>query len=89
MSDKLFAEVQAGASLKKTETQDKSGPVIDNEVKLKKNDRGSFLKEVESGAELKHAETNDKSGPTISGDTKVGQNNHGNLFSEIKAKGKE
>jgi len=51
--------------LKKTETVDKSGPVIDSNVNVKKVDRNTLLDDVKSEHELKHTETVDKSAPVI------------------------
>jgi len=89
MADKVFSEIASGsAALKHVETTDKSAPVIEGGVQLKKHDRGSLLTEVQAGTELKHADTVDKSAPAIA-DAKVGQNSHATLFSEIKQKGGE
>jgi hypothetical protein len=51
--------------LKKAETVDKSVPVIEVDVVIKKYDRTPLLEEVKSEHELKHAETEDKSAPVI------------------------
>ncbi len=51
-----------------TDIQDKSAPVIPEQVKLKmifRVERHVFLKSIEEGIELSRAETNDKSSPAI------------------------
>ncbi|EAL72792.1 hypothetical protein DDB_G0270884 [Dictyostelium discoideum AX4] len=82
----LLAEINKGADLKHTETQDKSAPKIGSDVHIKKNDHASLLSEVEQGAKLKHAETDDKSAPKINENTTIKPNNHSALLGEIKAK---
>ncbi|EGG23934.1 actobindin [Cavenderia fasciculata] len=86
MSDALFSQVQAGANLKKAETVDKSGPVIDKDVHVKENNHGALLKELSTDHKLNKAETVDKSGPVIEKDVHVKENNRGALLGEIKAK---
>ncbi|KAF2072083.1 hypothetical protein CYY_006603 [Polysphondylium violaceum] len=83
----LLSEVAKGANLKSVETVDKSGPKIDSDVHIKKNEHGALLGEISKGANLTHVETVDKSAPKIDANTHVGQNQHGALLSEIKAKG--
>ncbi|PRP89373.1 hypothetical protein PROFUN_01236 [Planoprotostelium fungivorum] len=82
----LLKGIETGASLKHVETADKSGPVIEGGVQLKKHDRAGLLGEITTEHKLNHAETVDKSAPVVS-DAKVGQNNHAGLFAEVKAKG--
>ena len=76
-------------SLKKAETVDKSVPVIEGDVKIKKVDRTGFLNEVSQEHALKHAETVDKSVPVISADVHVGESKRPSLLAEIKAKASE
>ena len=87
MSDKLFSEVEKGASLKHVETVDKSAPQIDDGVQIKKVDRTGFLSEVEKGAELKPAETDDKSAPVIEKDVKIEESKRPALLAEIQKAG--
>jgi len=47
------------------EFHDKSAPVIDSEIKIKKIDRNELLNEVAQEHDLKHADTVDKSAPVI------------------------
>jgi DNA-directed RNA polymerase subunit RPC12/RpoP len=51
--------------LKKAETVDKSTPVIESDVVIKKYDVKPLLEEVKADHELKHTETEDKSAPVI------------------------
>ncbi|KAK5575980.1 hypothetical protein RB653_007116 [Dictyostelium firmibasis] len=88
-SNPLLAEINKGADLKHTTTEDKSAPKIDSDVHIKKNEHASLLSEVQKGAELKHTETVDKSGPKIEDNVTVKPNNHSSLLTEIKAKGAE
>jgi len=74
-------------SLKKTETVDKSAPVISPDVKLKTVDRDPFLTEVAGDHTLKHVETVDKSGPAIPSDVQVKKHDRGGLLKEIETKG--
>eukprot|EP01103_Thecamoeba_quadrilineata_P002197 TRINITY_DN12191_c0_g1_i1.p1 TRINITY_DN12191_c0_g1~~TRINITY_DN12191_c0_g1_i1.p1 ORF type:complete len:321 (-),score=41.97 TRINITY_DN12191_c0_g1_i1:141-974(-) len=55
----------SNAPLKKAETVDKSAPVIENDVVIKKVDRTPFLEEIKAEPELKPTETDDKSAPVI------------------------
>ena len=47
----LMSEVEKGAALKAAETNDRSAPVIEEGVSVKKVDRQGFLSEVAKGAE--------------------------------------
>jgi len=51
--------------LKKVTTVDKSAPVIDSEVKIKKSERKNLMEEVSQTHDLKQTETVDKSAPVI------------------------
>ena len=63
MDKGLQAAISAGADLKKTETVDKSAPVISGAIE---NSLGGDLKDqIEKGANLKKATTVDKSAPVI------------------------
>lgn len=77
----------AEAKLKHAETVDKSAPLIEGDVKIKKVDRTGFLNEVTAEHQLKHAETVDKSAPVITADVHVGESKRPALLAEIKAKG--
>jgi len=90
MADKVISEIAGGAKpeLKHAETIDKSAPVIDKSVKVKKVDREGFLDEVSKGKELKKAETVDKSAPVIGEDVKVKKNERPALLGDIQ-KGKD
>eukprot|EP01103_Thecamoeba_quadrilineata_P020131 TRINITY_DN8486_c0_g1_i1.p1 TRINITY_DN8486_c0_g1~~TRINITY_DN8486_c0_g1_i1.p1 ORF type:complete len:291 (-),score=44.43 TRINITY_DN8486_c0_g1_i1:78-950(-) len=57
--------------LKKTETVDKSAPVIEPTVVIKKVDRAPLLDEVKADHELKPVETVDKSAPVIEPTTHI------------------
>jgi len=57
--------------LKKAETLDKSQPVIEQDVVIKKVDRTPFIEEVQSEHELKPATTLDKSNPVIEQDVVI------------------
>ena len=46
-----MSEVEKGAALKAAETNDRSAPVIEEGVSVKKVDRQGFLSEVAKGAE--------------------------------------
>ncbi|KYQ88553.1 actobindin [Tieghemostelium lacteum] len=87
MSNPLLSEISKGANLSHAETVDKSKPVIESGVTLKKNEHGALLTEVTKGAELKHTETVDKSAPVIDKDAHIKPSNHANLLGEIKSKG--
>jgi len=65
MAEKIIADIEKEHALKHVETVDKSGPMIENDVHIKKVDREGFLKAIEKGADLKHADTVDKSGPKV------------------------
>ncbi|KAK5575979.1 hypothetical protein RB653_007137 [Dictyostelium firmibasis] len=84
----LLAEINKGADLKHTTTEDKSAPKIDSDTHIKKNDHASLLGEVSKGADLKHVETKDRSAPNTEGAT-VKTNNHSALLGEIKSKNQE
>jgi hypothetical protein len=57
--------------LKKVETLDKSQPVIEQDVVIKKVDRTPFIEEVQSEHDLKPATTVDKSTPVIEQDVVI------------------
>jgi len=65
MSEVINVGRTNAAPLKKAETVDKSIPVIEPDVVIKKYDRTPLLDEVKSDHELKHTETEDKSAPVI------------------------
>jgi hypothetical protein len=84
----LLQSIEEGAKLKKTETVDKSGPVIEK-VKIKKVDRGGLLKEIEGGKSLKSAEeVKDRSAPQITEDAKVKKSDRPDMLQQIE-KGKQ
>ena len=85
--DKVLGDINK-AELKHTETVDKSAPVIDKDVSVKKCDRKEMLAGVETQKDnLKHTETVDKSAPVIDKDAKVGQSQRPALLAEIQKKG--
>lgn len=86
--DKIAADIEKGKELKHVETQDKSAPKIESDVKIKKVDRGGFLQEVEKGKDLKHAETVDKSAPQLDPNVHVKKIDRGEFLQEVE-KGKE
>jgi uncharacterized protein YjbJ (UPF0337 family) len=53
------------SKLHHVETVDKSCPIIEKDVQIKKCDREPFLGEVKEGVDLKHVETIDKAQPKI------------------------
>merc|ERR1712188_208220 len=92
----LLNDIAEGAELKKTETVDKSGPVIDSDVKVKPSARPALLGEIQhkgvtseiaTGVTLKKAETVDKSGPVIEEGVTVKKSARPALLEEIKKKG--
>jgi len=89
-SFKGFTEVVSSVSnspkkdLKKVETVDKSAPVIDSDVKIKKIDRKEHLDEVASEHQLKHQETVDKSAPVIEPGVVVKKVDRQSLLSSIE-----
>merc|ERR1712188_126063 len=86
--DKITSEIEGGKpALKPTETVDKSGPVIEEGVTVKKVDRAPLLNDIAEGAELKKTETVDKSGPAIDPDVKIKESARPALLEEIKKKG--
>jgi hypothetical protein len=78
-------QIKTGSKLSHAETVDKSAPVIDPEVKVKKVDRTGLLSEVEKSHDLKHAEVNDKSSPAIPAAVKTGD--HTGLLQEVESEG--
>jgi len=83
MSNVLTA-VSKPKELKKTETVDKSAPIIDSSVKIKHADRNTLLDEVKSGPELKHTETVDKSVPVIESTVNVKKIDRKSILEEVK-----
>jgi len=71
--DQINSEIGSGSHpLKPTQTVDKSKPLIEADVKVKKVDRSPFLSEVAGEHDLSHvAERNDRSDPHIDPDTHV------------------
>jgi len=63
--NEVVSSVHEPKNLKKVDTNDKSAPVIDSDVKIKKIDRQGLLDEVASEHHLKPQETVDKSAPVI------------------------
>merc|ERR1712098_128862 len=88
MADQVLKDIEGDHSLKHVETVDKSAPVIDSEVHIKKVDREGFLNEVKADHSLKHVETTDKSAPAIDPEVHVKKVDRTGLLSEIEA-GKE
>jgi len=84
MSNVLSA-VSQPKELKKAETVDKSAPMIDNSVKIKKVDRNSLLEEVKSDHELKKTETVDKSAPVLDSTIHVKKIDRNCLLDEVKS----
>merc|ERR1712110_1323819 len=74
--------------LKKTETVDKSGPVIDSDVKVGKSAMPDVMAGVKAGAELKKVETVDKSAPAIEKDTKIAAAPQKDVFLAAAAEGR-
>jgi len=74
-------QIKTGSKLVHAETDDKSAPVIDPEVKIKKVDRSGLLSEVEKPHELKKTEVDDKSSPAMPAPLKVGD--HTGLLEEV------
>ncbi|GAM17906.1 hypothetical protein SAMD00019534_010810 [Acytostelium subglobosum LB1] len=88
MSDQLFQEVQLGTALKQTYTVDKSVPLIDSNIHIKKNDHCYLLHEIEATYYKLNPvpQVNDKSAPLIEEDTRIQQHNRAALFNDIKMK---
>ena len=63
MDKGLQDAIAGGASLKKTETVDKSAPVISGAIENSLD--GDLKSQIEKGASLKKATTVDKSAPVI------------------------
>jgi hypothetical protein len=84
-SEKVHEQIKTGSKLVHTETVDKSAPVIDPEVKVKKVDRTGLLSEVEAPHELKHTDVNDKSSPAIPSALKTGDQK--GLLEEVEKEG--
>mmetsp|Transcript_12142 Transcript_12142/g.48839 ORF Transcript_12142/g.48839 Transcript_12142/m.48839 type:complete len:89 (+) Transcript_12142:55-321(+) len=80
----LMAEISKGTELKAAETVDKSAPIIEEGVSVKKVDRSGFLNEVSAGKDLKPAETVDKSAPVIEDGVKIQESKRPALLAEIK-----
>jgi len=79
MGNVLTAVSQPRAELKKTETVDKSAPIIEDNLKIKHVDRNNLLSQVKSDHELTKTETVDKSAPVIDSTIivkKVDRNTH-------------
>jgi hypothetical protein len=84
----VVADVAKGATdLKHVETVDKAAPKIEDNVTIKKIDKGARLEEIAKGADLKHVETVDKAAPKIE-DVKIKNNEMPKLKDEISKSGK-
>eukprot|EP01115_Flamella_aegyptia_P004952 TRINITY_DN210_c0_g1_i4.p1 TRINITY_DN210_c0_g1~~TRINITY_DN210_c0_g1_i4.p1 ORF type:complete len:125 (-),score=42.27 TRINITY_DN210_c0_g1_i4:145-519(-) len=82
MSHQLMSDIaNSNVKLNKAEVNDKSGPVIDEGVQVKKIDRGAHLGAIVEGVDLNKAEVNDKSGPKLPSAVKVQDRNA--LISEV------
>jgi len=80
----VLTAVSKPKELKKTETVDKSAPIIDSSVKIKHADRNTLLHEVKADHELKHTETVDKSAPVIDSTINVKKIDRHSLLDEVK-----
>ena len=68
MADKLMADIAGGdKKLNHVETDDKSGPKIDEKAHIGQNKHADLMKDVAAGKDLQHVETDDKSAPKIDG----------------------
>jgi len=86
MNSELQEQILKGKGLKKTETNDRSGPKLEEGVTVGQNQHGQLMNEIsQGGVSLNKTETNDRSGPHIEEGTKIGQNKHGQLMDEIKS----
>eukprot|EP01120_Amphizonella_sp_Union-15-10_P010483 TRINITY_DN419_c0_g3_i3.p1 TRINITY_DN419_c0_g3~~TRINITY_DN419_c0_g3_i3.p1 ORF type:complete len:101 (+),score=28.32 TRINITY_DN419_c0_g3_i3:60-362(+) len=85
----VIAEIEKGKNLKHVEeTHDKSAPLIDKDVHVKKIDRTGFLEEVTKPHDLKHADVQDKSVPHIEKDVHVKKVDRKGFLEEV-SKGKD
>jgi len=86
MTDKAIEEIAKGDHhLKHVDTVDKSTPLIEGDVKIKKVDRDPFLKEVVGGAELSHVEAaSDRSAPKIDDSVHVKKVDREGFLKEIE-----
>ena len=88
--EKLAPEIQKEHQLKHVDVQDKSAPVIESDVHIKKVDREPFLNEVAKGAELKHVDiAHDKSAPIIEPDVHLKTIDREGLLKEIESMGQK
>merc|ERR1712137_555990 len=70
-----MGDIKEGAPLKKTEVDDKSAPVIDENAQIKKIDRNAHLGAISEGVNLNKADTVDKSAPKLPSAAKIEDRN--------------
>jgi hypothetical protein len=83
--EKVLEEIPGEHHLRHVDSNDKSKPVIDPDVKLHTWDKEGLLHGIEAGVPLKHVQPDDRSAPHIDPNVHLQPNHHKELMEEVKA----